>query len=96
MHIRHIAENITQPIVGTITANNIPNPIQNARKPTSLFFLRMLIIYSPIALPGQSFNQKNTVLHEKTVIKQVSDYCNNSSYYKIPQNYRNESGNQEH
>jgi hypothetical protein len=56
MHIRHIAENITQPIVGTITANNIPNPIQNARKPTSLFFLRMLIIYSPIALPGQSLN----------------------------------------
>lgn len=44
MHIRHIAENITQPIVGTITANSIPRPMQNVRKPSSLFFLKKLIL----------------------------------------------------
>jgi hypothetical protein len=47
MHIRHIAENITQPIVGTMTAKSIPSPIQNARKPISLLFLKKLIILSP-------------------------------------------------
>jgi len=45
MHIRHIAENITHPIVGTVTAKSIPNPMQNARNPNNLFLLKKLIFY---------------------------------------------------
>ena len=71
MHIRHIAENITQPIVGTIIAKSIPRPMQNARKPSSLLFLKKLIVPPP-------------KLYEKTVVQQVSNHCNSCNHYKIP------------
>jgi hypothetical protein len=48
IHIKHIAENITHPIVGTITANRIPKPMQKAKNPISLFFLKKLIMLPPI------------------------------------------------
>lgn len=50
MHIRHIAENITHPMVGTRIAKSIPRPIQNARKPSSFFFFKKLNMTPPILL----------------------------------------------
>ena len=47
MHIKHIAENITQPIVGTNIAKSIPSPTQNARKPISLFLFNKLMMHPP-------------------------------------------------
>mgnify|MGYP006962796781 FL=1 len=44
MPIRQIAENITQPIVGTRTAKSIPSPMQNARKPISFFLFNKLMM----------------------------------------------------
>jgi hypothetical protein len=40
MQIKHIAENITHPIVGTVTAKSIPKPTHNARKPSNFFFFK--------------------------------------------------------
>jgi hypothetical protein len=54
MHIRHIAENITHPIVGTITAKSIPKPMQKAQNPISLFFLKKLKILPPYFLLGKN------------------------------------------
>ena len=45
--MRHIAENNTHPIVGTITAKRTPKPMHNARKPSNLFFLKKLKMISP-------------------------------------------------
>jgi len=42
--MRHIAENISQPIAGTVTAKIIPKPMQKVRNPISLFFLKMLML----------------------------------------------------
>ena len=85
IQIRHIAENKTQPMVGTNIANSIPNPIQNARKPISLLFLKILITLSLLI-----------ILYEEAIVQQVSDQCNKCGNYKIPQDYRNEPGNQEY
>ena len=44
MPIRQIAENITQPIVGTRIANSIPSPMQNVRKPINFFLFNKLMM----------------------------------------------------
>ncbi len=46
--MRHIAENNTHPIVGIKIANNTPKPTQKAKNPSSLFFLKKLILLSPL------------------------------------------------
>lgn len=60
MHMRHMAENNTQPMVGTSTANKIPRPTQKARKPISLFFLKILKV-----LPSQRLLIQHTIYKKK-------------------------------
>jgi hypothetical protein len=73
-----MAENITQPIVGTMTAKSIPSPTQNARKPSSLFLFNKLMMPS-------------SILYKKAIIQQKSYNRNNCSHRKTPQKQGHES-----